>query len=144
MVSLTSALGEFNIDIDGQRVKGRIESEGAVLDGTEAAAGRLFGADPDAFRQVAEGIGTLARKALGVEVEVTSPDAFNGASDPAASTQDVIHDPATLIASTMKVTRVGAGGGLEDRGPIDQAYDPNYEGPAWTTGSLTGSSPKNN
>lgn len=135
MVSiLGQALGEFNKDIEGRRLEDRIESEGAVLDGVDSAAGRLFGNDPDSFALVAQGIGTLALKAQGISP--AEPQAFNAASG-AKTTQSVVHDPATLIAAAGKVTRVGAGGGLENTGDVDVDYKPNYEGPAWTGRSLT-------
>ena len=122
-----SALGEFNIPLNAAKLAEQIAETGAVLDGVESSAGKSFGNDPEAFVEVAEGIGTLAKKAQGVSV--TGPDAFNPES---GATTTVIHDPATLIAATTTVTKVSAGGGIETIGEVDEKYKPNYEGPAWS------------
>lgn len=124
------ALGEFNIPIRAQEIADKISELGGQLFGTDSSAGKAFGEDPDAFKKIATGIGTLARRALGVQD--SRPDAFN--SESGASSDAVIHDPATLIAELTTVTKVSAGGGLETIGDVDEEYVPNYEGPAWRGG----------
>lgn len=121
-----NALQEFNIPFEGQKVEDKIANEGAVLEGVDSSAGKSYGNDPEAFEKIATGIGTLAKKAQGIAPE--KPEAFNAES---GATETVIHDPATLIAATVTVTRISAGGGIDTIGPVDQEYKPNYEGPAW-------------